>query len=183
MWTGLNWIKVMPNGGVLWTRWWTFWLHKSGELLDELSDCELFKEYAARWSFWTNEHEYYVKEIWCRMWCYFAAAMWLWSVELEPTIANPMHTVTKSIPAANDIGLTLLPIWSSSLSLSLSRPGASVADLKSPALECITPHQLSKSFTVSHTSDEVVTFSSYLVLLGVPYATPERNLLVGWSRR
>jgi hypothetical protein len=51
--TGFGRLRIGSSGGLLWTRWWTFWFHKESRLLfEKLSDYQLFKEYPAPWSEW-----------------------------------------------------------------------------------------------------------------------------------
>jgi hypothetical protein len=54
-WRELKWLRVGASGRLLWTRWWTFDFYKSGELLDQLSDYQLFKKDSTlcSWS-WTG---------------------------------------------------------------------------------------------------------------------------------
>jgi hypothetical protein len=42
--TRFGWLRIGSNGGLLWTRWWTFAFHKERRIFfDKLSDYQLFK--------------------------------------------------------------------------------------------------------------------------------------------
>jgi hypothetical protein len=45
MLTGFIWLMIQTSGGFLWTRQWTFGLHKSRDFLHQMNNCQFFRSW------------------------------------------------------------------------------------------------------------------------------------------